>query len=103
MPRSLAKVIAGVPGGAAIDRRAPTGGVLSHVRHRPQLAQLHDEVAGTIAFVGAHGDRPRSGALSQQACWRRRWAEALIQTGHHAPRRRLADLDRLPSDLDLAA
>src|SRR5512144_802100 len=60
----LAHRVAVMAGGAAVDRRTTTGGprivsILCDVRGDAELAQLHDEAAGVVAFVGA--DRLRAG------------------------------------------
>src|SRR3546814_7194112 len=52
---ALAGGIAGMAGGAPVDRRAPTPGILRQMRAHVQLAQFHHEVAGVVALVGAEG------------------------------------------------
>jgi hypothetical protein len=56
VPRLLTLPVAGVPGGAKIDRRAPACGVLGHMRGGPELTQLHDEVGGIVSPIGADRD-----------------------------------------------
>ena len=46
-----------MPGGAAVDRRAPAVLVLGNMRGHRLVAQLHHKAAGIVAFVGAEGDR----------------------------------------------
>src|SRR6516164_10753670 len=54
---ALGDRIAGVAGGAAVDRRTAAVGILSDMRGDRLLAQLHDKVAGVVALVGAQRDR----------------------------------------------
>ncbi len=46
-----------MPGGAAVDRRAPAVLVLDNMQGHRLVAQLHHKVAGIVALVGAEGDR----------------------------------------------
>src|SRR6516165_8887930 len=48
--------VAGVAGGATVDRRAPVAGVLSDMRGGVALAQCGDEPGGIVGLVGADRD-----------------------------------------------
>ena len=52
----LAHGIAGMPGGPAVDRRAPAGGVLGDMRCDVELAHGRDEACRVEALVAGHGD-----------------------------------------------
>lgn len=43
----------GVPGGAAVDGRAPVGGVLCDMGRHVQRAQIGDEIGGVVGFVAS--------------------------------------------------
>jgi hypothetical protein len=57
---ALARGIARMPCRAPVDRRAPTAGVLRHVRAHVQPAQFLDKVGGIVTAVGPQRDRARA-------------------------------------------
>src|SRR5262249_12339406 len=69
---ALGDRVAGVAGGAAVDRRTAAVGALRDMRGDRLLAQLHDKVADIVALVGTQGDRLRSacGSISASAARR---------------------------------
>src|SRR5271170_840831 len=60
---SLRDCVAGMAGGAAVDRRAPATLVLRQMRGDRLLTQLHDEVGAVVALVGAQRHRPRPAGM----------------------------------------
>src|SRR3546814_20089337 len=54
---ALAGGIAGMAGGAPVDRRAPATGILRQMRAQVKHAQFPTEVPGAAALVGAGGAR----------------------------------------------
>src|SRR5690606_15258012 len=84
---ALAGGIAGVAGGASVDRRPPATGVPRQVRAHVDLAQLHHEVAIVVAQSAPSGiARLRSphGAIMSSAASRLAWpdrAPSLIPFG----------------------
>src|SRR5258705_6001883 len=67
---SLARVVAGVPRGTAIERTPPVRGVLRDVRGHREPAEGVDEVPGVIALVRAQGGAGgQPGGHRQRSPW----------------------------------
>src|SRR5689334_13306040 len=54
---ALRDSIAGMAGGAAVDRRTAAVGALRNMRGDRLVAQLHDKVGGVVSLVGPQCDR----------------------------------------------
>src|SRR4051794_27141173 len=80
---ALRDCVTGMPGGAAVDRRAPPALVLRDMRGERALAQLPHEVGGVVGLVGTQRDRlgrSARGSIRASAASRSAWPEAHVVT-----------------------
>lgn len=77
--------VAGMAGGAAVNRRAPRADVLRHMRRGVDFAQFGHEVLRVEALVAAHGDLVRPvGMRFEQMQYRQTLGMTRCAGGHRA-------------------